>query len=289
MRMIGTLVAIAAAVALFFSFVGTAALYVGGAVVVLLIAGLTIPSPFRENLRLGLGVRLGNAVDGLASDAERAEARVNKLASDIKENERKVSDMRGTLNHEKNVLKRTEGELENAIADYDLAESEAAANPNDATLKQVVADMLDKVEGARQAVEAQEQAVATHQEAVDAARDAIAAAGREIKQLQTKVRSAQAKEKAAGSLRSAAAVLETTKDIASRSSGLGKDLDKVDEKFEQAKEQLKGAQGSDSDRKLAEIKAKRQQGDTAEWLKNRKAGNTGAAAPATTDTTTEQK
>ncbi len=53
MKFIGTLVAIAAAVAVFFAVVGTPALYVGAAVVVLLGLGLTVPSPFRENLRLG--------------------------------------------------------------------------------------------------------------------------------------------------------------------------------------------------------------------------------------------
>ena len=287
MKFIGSLVAIAAAVAVFFAVVGTPALYVGAGVVALLALGLTVPSPFRDNLRLGLGIRFGNAVDSLASDAERAEARVTKLANDIKENERKVSDMRGTLNHEKNVLVTTERTLEETIADYELAESESNANPNDATLKQVVADQLDKVEEARQAVDTQKEAVATHQDAVDAAREAIAAAGREIKQLQSKVRSAAAKEKAGASLRAAANVLETTKDISSRSSGLGKDLDKVDEKFEQAKARLDDAKGSDSDRKLAEIKAKRQQGNTADWLKQRKAGTAGTAADTTG--TTEQK
>ena len=78
------------------------------------------------------------------------------------------------------------------------------------------------------------------------------------------------------SLRAAANVLESTKDLSNRSSGLGKDLDKVDEKFEQAKARLEDSKGSDSDRKLAEIKAKRQQGNTADWLKQRKAGNGGA-------------
>jgi chromosome segregation ATPase len=275
MKFLGYLAAYAAAAALFVAFVGTPALYVAGGLAVLIGLGLTVPSPFRENLRLGLGIRLGAAVDSLASDAERAEARVNKLAADIKENERKVSDLRGTLNHEKNVLKRTESELDAAIADYDLAEDAANREPGNAGLQQMVAEQLDKVEQARQAVDTQKEVVGTHQEAADAAREAIALASREIRSLQTKVRSAQAKEKAAGSLRSAATVLETTKDLANRSTGLGKDLDKVDEKFEQAKEHLRSAQGSDSDRRLAEIKAKRQQGDTAEWLKNRRAGNNG--------------
>jgi hypothetical protein len=288
MRFIGSVVAIAAAVAVFFAIVGPAALYVGGGLVALLVLGLTIPSPFRDNLRLGLGIRLGQGIDSMASNAERAEARVTKLANEIKENERKVSDLRGTLNHEKNVLTRVEGELEAAIADYDLAEGESTANPNDETLKRVVADQLDKVEEARQAVDTQKDAVHQHQEAVDAAREAIAAAGREIKQLQSKVRSAAAKEKAGASLRAAASVLETTKDIANRSSGLGKDLDKADEQYEKDKARLEDAKGSDSDRRLAEIKAKRQQTSTADWLKQRKAGNAGTGAAAT-GTTTEQK
>jgi hypothetical protein len=275
MRFIVSVVAIAAAIAVFVAVVGTPALWMGGALVALLVLGCTIPSSFRDNLRLGLGIRIGESVKLLATDAERAEARVNKLADEIAENKRKVSDMRGTLNHEKNnVLVQLNRDLAAAIADYDMVNDELTRNPNDQTLAQTVAGQLDKVELARQAVETQEGVVATHQGTVDSAREAIEQARREITQLQGKVRNAKAKEKATTTLKTAASVLEASRDIANRSSGLGKDLNAVDEKHEQAKARFEDAQGSSSDRKVAELRAQRERKSTADWLANRRGGNT---------------
>jgi hypothetical protein len=166
MKFIGWLIAIAVATALFFHFVGAVAVYTALVVVGALFLGCLVPSPFRDNLRLGLGIRFGEAVNTLASDAERAEARVNALNEEIKRNQLKVSNLRGTLNHQKNnVLAGLKRDLDTAIGDYDLVEEEANKSPNDATLQQAKAEQLDKVEQARQAVEAQETVVASEQEA----------------------------------------------------------------------------------------------------------------------------
>lgn len=279
MRFITTVVIFAAALAVFVSFVGSAALWVGGALVALLVLGCIIPSSFRENLRLGLGIRITEGVNALATDAERAEARVNKLADEISENERKVSEMRGTLNHERNnVLAQLNRELQTAIDDYDMVNDELSANPGDTTLQAAAASQLDRVELARKAVEDQEGVVATHQATADSAREAIERARRELTQLQGKVRSGKAKEKATVTLGKAASVLEASKDIANRSTGLGKDLNAVDEKHEQAKARFEDAQGSASDRKVAELRAQRERKNTADWLAGRRGGNTGGGA-----------
>lgn len=279
MRFITTVAIFAAATAVFVSFVGPAALWVGGVLVALVALGCIIPSSFRENLRLGLGIRITEGVNALATDAERAEARVNKLADEISENERTVSELRGTLNHEKNnFLAQLNRDLESAIADYDMVNDELSANPADTTLQAAAASQLDRVELARKAVEDQERVVATHQATVDSAREAIERARRELTQLQGKVRSGKAKEKATVTLGKAASVLEASKDIANRSTGLGKDLDAVDEKHEQAKARFEDAQGSASDRKVAELRAQRERKNTADWLAGRRGGNTGGGA-----------
>ncbi len=163
----------------FFAVVGTPALYVGAGVVALLALGLTVPSrlPRQPPSRPGHPLRQCRRQPRFRRRARRKPASPSSPTTSRKTSARSPT-CRGTLNHEKNVLGHHRA---HARGDHRRLRArrggESNANPNDATLKQVVADQLDKVEEARQAVDTQKEAVATHQDAVDAAREAIAAAG----------------------------------------------------------------------------------------------------------------
>lgn len=241
----------------------TFALYILASAFALLVIGAIVPNPFRQKIRDTISIFLGKTLDNASSEIDRAELRVNKLAAETKENERKASLLRGSLNHEKNQLVKLKDELKQAEADYELAVADKLGEA-------VEADCLDKVGLAEEAVAQQEVAVADIEKSVDAVRLAVAKAARELKSLQNKVKTASVRSKATAAISSAADTLETSKDIAKATGELGRDLDKLDEQYEQAKTRFEDSQGSEAERKLEEAKQKRQRDEIKKRLEERK-------------------
>ncbi len=222
-----------------------------------------VPNPFRQSVRDTLAILVGKGLKSSTSELDRAEHRVAQLAAEIKENERKASDLRGTLNHEKNRLTALNGELAAAEADYDLAKSEKLG-------EQAESDCIDKIGVAEEAMKAQEVVVSDIEKAVDATRLAVAKAAGELKKLQNKVKTAAARDVATKAITSAASVLDTTKDMAKATSEIGRDLDKIDEQYEQAKARFEDAQGSETERKLEEARRNKEREEIRKRLEERR-------------------
>ncbi len=238
------------------------AFYVGGFVVAALAVLAVVPNPFRQRIRDTFSILFGKGLGKATSEIERAELRVAQLDSQIKGNERTASDLRGTLNHEKNKLQTRKDEQAAAEADYKLAVEDKLGD-------NVVNDSLDKVGLAEEAVHAQETVVEDIQKSVDATRLAVAKAAKELKGLQNKVTSKAARAKATAAANSAAGVLEASKDISKATSDLGKDLDKVDEQYEQSKTRFEDQQGSESERKLEEARNNRARDEIRKRMEER--------------------
>jgi chromosome segregation ATPase len=241
------------------------------------VAGLAVvaivPNPFRQSLRDTVAIWFGKGINSTTTEIERAERRVAVLAATIKEQERHCSDLRGTLNHEKNKLVTAQGELKKAEADYDLAKE---AKLGDAAEK----DCLDKIGAAEDAMHVQEGVVADIQKSVDVSRLAVAKAAGELQKLQNTVKSAAAKAVATSAINNASDVLQATKDLSKATSDIGKDLDKIDEKYEQAKTRMEDAQGSETDRKLEEARRSKERDDIKKRMEERRNAENGKPADA---------
>lgn len=234
-----------------------------GIVVVVVGAAAIIPNPFRDTVRDALSVWFGRGSKLGTSEIERAEARVRALEAQIKEDNRKVSDLRGSLNHAKNVLTDRKSDLKKAEADYELAREQKLG-------EQAEQDCLDAIGAAEEAMRAQESVVEDFQKSVDVTRLAVAKAASEVKKLALKVQSKAAKDAATRVMNSASKVLEDTKDIAKATSDIGKDLDAIDEKYEQAKARLEDAQGSETERKLEEARKNKERDEIRKRMEERK-------------------
>jgi hypothetical protein len=234
-------------------------------VAIVAVAGLAIiPNPFRQSVRDTLAILIGKGINSTTTELERAERRVDVLAAQIKENERHASDLRGTLNHEKNHLTDRQNELKTAEADYKLAKEQKLG-------EKVENDCIDKIGAAEEAMHTQEGVVNDIQQSVDATRLAVAKAAGELVKLQNLVKSKAARDVATKAINSASNVLETSKDIAKATSDIGRDLDKIDEQYEQAKTKFEDAQGSETERKLEEAKANKAREDIKKRMEEREA------------------
>ena len=225
-----------------------------------------VPNPFRQSVRDTLAILIGKGVASTTTEIERAERRVAVLAAEIKDNERKASDLRGTLNHEKNRLADRKKELGAAEADYDLAKEQKLGDKAEQ-------DCLDKIGEAEEAFRTQEAVVADIEKSVDATRLAVAKAAGELKKLENKVKSKAARDVATKAISSASNVLEASKDIAKATSEIGRDLDKIDEKYEQAKARFEDAQGSETERKLEEARRNKEREEIKKRMEERRNGN----------------
>jgi phage shock protein A len=242
----------------------------GGCVVGLLAVLAVVPNPFRQGIRDTFSILFGKLLGSATSEIERAEQQVARLETQIKQNEHTASDLRGTLNHEKNKLTATKEDLKKTEADYQLAKEDKLGEATEN-------DCLDKIGIAEEAVHTQELVVEDIQKSVDATRLAVAKAAKELKGLQNKVKSKAARAKATSAIKSAATVLETSKDISKTTGELGRDLDKIDEQYEQAKARFEDSQGSDAERKLEEAKAKRERDAILKRMQDRNKPTTPAA------------
>lgn len=238
------------------------ALYVGGFIACALAVMAVIPNPFRQGIRDTFSIIFGGLLKSSTTNLQRAELRVKQLSAQIDNDKRKSSDLRGTLNNEKNHLSQRQEELKAAEADYELAKEQKLG-------EQAEADCLDKIGAAEEAVSSQQSVVNDIQSSVDATRLAVAKAAGELKKLQNVVKTKAGRDVATKAISSAADVLKTSKDIAQTTSQIGHDLDKIDEEYEQAKARFEDAQGSETERKLEEARQKKQREDIRKRMEER--------------------
>lgn len=218
------------------------------------------PEWFSDLVNSTLRIKTRKALESTTTKIERAEDKIDRLAATIEDEDRKLSDSKGTLNHEGNILKRLVGERDQLEADWNLTLDNKSA-PN------VVQHAKDKLDAKQGEVDVQQSVVNAHKDAVDASRTAIDTARKEIATLRNTVKGAAAKAKATSALKNAARVIEATASLATKTGQLAKDLDGIDEEYEQAQEQLKRVKPAPSAEDAAianlrtEAKAKENAGD----------------------------
>ena len=230
-----------------------------------IVAGLAIiPNPFRQSVRDTLSIFLEGLLSSATTELQRAENRLKVLEKELSNNQRIASDMRGSVNHNKNLLNTRKAELKKAEDDLQLAIDQKLG-------KNVEDDCIDAIGAAEEAVHVQALVVEDFQKSADTVRLAIAKAAKEVQALGRTVQSKAARDTATKVLSSAADILQATKEMGKATSEIGRDLDKIDEKYEQAKTRLEDSQGSKTERKLEEARANKQREDIRKRMEERRA------------------
>jgi len=236
--------------------------------------GLVVPNPFRDKLRLFLGIKVGNALKVDPVDEELALiAKEEKIISDGR---LKASQLKGTLNNEKNKLTAAQGDLKSATDDYNLAASMKDAGKPGAD--EMVATQLQNVASKQSEVDDQTKIVADLQGTVDATYSAVTAAQQKLTTMQSTAKSHAARAKAAQVATSAASVLESFKGMNSVGAKIAKAGDKVNEQYEQAKARLDDARGTQAEQDFEKAKAGQGLSDLQARLEAQRKGTT---APST--------
>jgi chromosome segregation ATPase len=233
--------------------------YVLGAAVVGTVIGCVVSPAFRRNVL----ILLGKGNNKLTTPIDRELALIAEQEEIVSKAARKASDLRGTLNNERNKLADKNRALETANGDLDLAISMAKnknANITDAELEAdaMVQQQAANVQAATSERDIQAQTVASIEQTVAVTKQAVADAQAKLKELQLTVKSHEAKAKATSALRGAADVVDSFKGMNSTGAKIAREGDKVNEEFEQAKAQLEDAQGPQAQRDFEA--AKRAQG-----------------------------
>jgi chromosome segregation ATPase len=247
----------------------------------LVVLGMIIPNPFRDKLRLLIGIKINKALAVDPIDEEMA--LIDKEAKIVADGQRKASELKGTLNNEKNKLSQLETDVTSATNDYNLAAQMKDAGQ--AGADEMVASQLANV-GAKEAErDAQKSVVADIQATVDATYSAVSQAKSKLSELQRTAKSHQARAKATQVNDSAAAVLESYKGMNSVGAKINAAGDKVNEKFEQSKARLDDAKGTPAEQAFEAAKAAQGNSSLQARLEAARKGTTApAAAPSTTTT-----
>jgi chromosome segregation ATPase len=245
--------------------------------IALVAIGMVVPNPFRDKLRLLIGLKINKALAVDPIDEEMA--LIEKESKIVEDGQRKASQLKGSLNNEKNKLGTLQTELKSATDDYNLAASMKDAGKPGA--EDMVNQQLANVDGKQQELDAQTQVVAQIQATVDTTYAAINQAKTKLGELQRTCKSHAAKAKATEVANSAASVLESYKGLNSVGSKIAKAGDKVNEQFEQAQARLGDAQGTPAEQAFEAAKA--DQGRDALRAKL-EAARKGTPAPAATTT-----
>lgn len=237
---------------------GLIALLIGLAIVGVGI-GAIVSADFRRNL----GILFGKGNNKLTTAVERELALIAEQEAIVAKASRKASDLRGTLNNERNKLTAANTAVDNANKDLDLAISMAKGKKADITDAELEADPMvaqqaQNVQSATTERDIQAQTVSSIEGTVATTKQAVADAQAKLKELQLTVKSHEAKAKATGALRGAADVIDSFKGMNSTGAKIAKEGDKVNEEFEQAKANLEDAQGPQAQRDFEA--AKRAQG-----------------------------
>lgn len=243
--------------------------------IALVVGGMIVPNPFRDKLRMLIGIKIGKALTVDPIDEEMA--LIEKEAKIVADGQRKASELKGSLNNEKNKLATLQSELKSATDDYNLAASMKDAGKPGA--EEMVASQLANVDGKEQEVTAQTQIVTDIQSTVDATYTAVNQAKSKLADLQRTAKSHQARAKATEVANSAASVLESYKGMNSVGAKINAAGEKVNEKFEQAKARLGDAQGTPAEQAFEAAKASQGRSSLQDRLE---AARKGTSAPAST-------
>jgi len=246
--------------------------------VVLAIVGVVVAAIASPKFRLNLKILFGKGNNKLTTPIERELALIEEQEKIVANGRRQASDLRGTLNNERNKLKAADDAVTAAQADLDLAIQMARRNnPNitDEQLEQdpVVLEQASNVQAKTTERDIQAQTVASIENTVKQTKDAVAAAQDKLRELQLTVKSHEAKAKATTAINGATDVLESFKGMNSVGAQIAREGDKINEQFEQANARLEDAQGSQAQRDFE--KAKRQAG-LGSIIKSRTGGGTTA-------------
>lgn len=241
----------------------------------LAIAGTILGAIFSADFRRNLGILFGKGNNKLTTAVERELALIAEQEAVVEKAKRQASDIRGTLNNERNKLTAANGALDQANKDLDLAISMAKqkkADITDAELEAdpIVAQQATNVQNLTNERDIQASTVASIEGTVDVTKRAVADAQAKLKDLQLTVKSHEAKAKATTALQGAASVVDSMKGMGSAGAKIAKEGDKVNEEFEQAKARLEDAQGPQAQRDFEA--AKRAQG-LGSIIKGRTGGN----------------
>jgi len=246
-----------------------------GVVIVLIALALIVPHPNRQLLRDTLSIWTEKFLELFTSATERANRKIEKMREKLDGEKTRASDLRGSLNHQvKNVLAKRQGELDQAEADYALAQSSGKFSQEELN------SFLDKIGAAEVAVAQQNKVIEDYRYALDASRLAIAQSAAAIQRFASEVKSAEAHEVATRALSTAAEILRATSDGSELSSEINGELNKVSEKYEQAKARYEDAMadnkknGSDADRKLAVLKEQNSRDEIVKRIEARRAART---------------
>ena len=217
------------------------------------IVGVIIGAIVSPDFRRNLGILFGKGNAKLTTAVERELALIAEQEAIVAKASRKASDLRGTLNNERNKLTAANSAVDTANADLDLAISMAKgkkADITDAELEAdpIVAQQATNVQTATTERDIQAQTVASIESTVAITKQAVADAQAKLKERQLTVKSHEAKAKATGALRGAADVVDSFKGMNSTGAKIAKEGDKVNEEFEQAKAGLEDAQGPQAQR-----------------------------------------
>jgi len=203
---------------------------------------LWVPNPFRQMLRDIAKIRLGRVKKATSTPIERELELIAGPQRVIEESQAQVQDLRGSLQHECNVLLQRQDDLATAEAQY----YKAADDKSDSGIDELVLLVADR----EQEVKIQQGVVDGVEAAVAAACSGVDKARKELRHVQLTIRSDEAKAKATQALDAAARVMDAARSITANGGALREASGEVNRDFEAARARVDGFQGSPVEREL---------------------------------------
>ncbi|MBS1994282.1 MAG: hypothetical protein JSS83_27410 [Cyanobacteria bacterium SZAS LIN-3] len=203
---------------------------------------LYVPNPFRDTLRDIVKIRTGRIKKASTTPIERELELIAGPQRVIEESHAQVQDLRGSLQHESNVLMQRQDDLAAAEAQY----YKAADDKNDSGIDELVLLVAER----EQEVAIQKNVVDGIQAAVAAACGGVDKARKELRHVQLTIKSDEAKAKATQALDAAAKVMEAARTITANGGALKEASGEVNRDFEAARARVDGFQGTPVEREL---------------------------------------
>jgi len=203
---------------------------------------LWVPNPFRQMLRDIAKIRFGRVKKATTTPIERELELIAGPQRVVEESQAQVQDLRGSLQHECNVLMQRQDDLNVAEAQY----YKAADDKSDSGIDELVLLVADR----EQEVTIQQGVVDGIEAAVAAACSGVDKARKELRHVQLTIRSDEAKAKATQALDAAARVMDAARSITANGGALREASGEVNRDFEAARARVDGFQGNAADREL---------------------------------------
>lgn len=242
-------------------------------VIVLVIACVRKPQ-LRTNVMAAITGATDYAIGLVTTPLGRELARIAAKESELEDARLHCSNLRGTLNHERNVRDQRARELTEADATWNMAIDQKLG---DAAVEEAVlqANLAERRLAIQQGV------VSDVEAAVSKAYVTVHDVRSQLQTLQLNCTEEEAKAKAQSVIADATGVLETIKHLVTSDSEEKTDEASIDEALEQAKARLEDAQGTAGEGKLAATRPNDLAATRArlERERNAKTGDAPAAAP----------